>query len=547
MSIEDKPTLDGKIFYPALFVVVFTVLSCVSSPEEAKSISSGALSWVTHNLDWLFQLSGFGALIYLGWLAYGRYGHVKLGQTDDKPEFSNLSFIAMIFCSGVGSSLIYWAIAEPIYYLSAPPFGAEVGSLEASMWLTAYPMFHWGLSAWALYCLPAVPMAYCFYVRRCTKLRISEGCRGLLGKYIDGPIGTLIDVLGIFGVMGGVGVGLGLGVPLLSAVIQEVTGLPSSIWLDLTVLALWTALFGFSVFSGLYKGIKVLSDVNLILSLGLVIFVIVVGPTAFLLSNASDSLGVMFQHYIRMSLWTDPVGESGFPQDWSVFYWAWYLAYVALMGIFIARISKGRTIRQIITAVIIFGSLGCWLFIWTFGGLAQYVTANELMDLPAIVSEKGMTVAMVELLTILPGDNIFLFFFMIVEFIFMATTIDSSAFVLATMTTKRMTVESEMQPARWNRLFWAFALAGLGLAAILVGGLKAVQSLAVVAGLPMLFIGIIMNVSLMKWLKKDYGQLVAPEAICINTAAVEGNSHPISEETLPLQTSVEGTGIPIKT
>ncbi len=304
------------------------------------------------------------------WFAFGKYGSVRFGGQDAEPEFRTLSWIAMLFCAGIGTSLLYWATIEWVYYYQAPPFGIEAESAEAADWAAMYGLFHWGPMAWALYCIPALPIAYAFHNRKIPFLRISQACRGVIGDRADGPLGKLIDVLFIFGLVGGTGTSLGLGTPILSESISTLTGIERTFALDAFVIVIWTAIFGTTVYLGMEKGIKRLADANVYLGFFLLAFVLVFGPTVFILDTFTNSLGLLATNFLKMSFYTDPVGASGFPQTWTVFYWAWWIAYAPFMGLFVARISRGRTIRQVVAANLVWGSLGCWLFFATFGNTA---------------------------------------------------------------------------------------------------------------------------------------------------------------------------------
>ncbi len=211
-----------------------------------------------------------------------------------------------------------------------------------------YGLFHWGPLAWALYCIPALPIAYAFHNRKIPFLRISQACRGVIGDRADGPLGKLIDVLFIFGLVGGTGTSLGLGTPILSESISTLFDIERTFALDAFVIVIWTAIFGTTVYLGMEKGIKRLADANVYLGFFLCAFVLIAGPTVFILDTFTNSLGLLVTNFVRMSLYTDPVGQSGFPQTWTVFYWAWWIAYAPFMGLFVARISRGRTIREVV-------------------------------------------------------------------------------------------------------------------------------------------------------------------------------------------------------
>jgi BCCT family betaine/carnitine transporter len=337
--------IDKAVFWPALVIVLSAIVPLILYPEASAEILGSVLDFIKHQLGFLFLWFTFGVFCVLLWFAFGRYGSVRFGGPDARPEFGRLSWIGMLFCAGIGTSLLYWATIEWVYYYQAPPFGIEAGTAEAAEWGAMYGLFHWGPLAWALYCIPALPIAYAFHNRKIPFLRISQACRGVIGDRADGWLGKLIDVLFIFGLIGGTGTSLGLGTPILSESISILTGIERSFALDAFVIVVWTAIFGTTVYLGMEKGIKRLADANVYLGFFLLAFVLIFGPTIFILDIFTNSLGLLATNFVRMSLYTDPVGGSGFPQTWTVFYWAWWIAYAPFMGLFVARISRGRTIR----------------------------------------------------------------------------------------------------------------------------------------------------------------------------------------------------------
>jgi betaine/carnitine transporter, BCCT family len=503
-----KSTIDPMIFWPALLVVLAICVPAAMNPEAAGAFLGNLLALITGKLGWLYLIFGLGAVIFLLWLALGKYGNIVLGDPNEKPEYSNFSWIAMLFCAGIGSSLVYWAIIEPIYYISGPPFGIEAGSQMAFEWASVYGPFHWGITPWAIYCLPAVPIAYSIYVRKQHTMRISTASIGALGeKHANSFLGKAFDVFVMFGLIGGVATTMGLGTPMVSALISTILGVPESMTLNVIIVVIWTLLFGTSVYRGLTKGIKILSDINVYLALFLAAFVLVVGPTAFIFNNFTNALMLQFQNFISMSLWTDPVIGGGFPQGWTVFYWAWWLAYAPFMGLFVARISKGRTIRQLILGEVIWGSLGCWLYFAVLGGYSVHL---ELVngEMTQLMAEVGAPMAIAMILQSLPLSQIIMPLFVILQFIFLATTLDSSAYVLASITSRELTGEEE--PARWNRLVWCLVLSGSAVTLMIIGGLQALQTSAIVASLPLIVILTVLIVGFMKHIREDYEAAFSP-------------------------------------
>jgi BCCT family betaine/carnitine transporter len=494
--------IDKQVFWPALIVVVSAIVPLIAFPEASSRVLGRILEVVTHQLGFLFLWFTLGVFGMLLWFAFGRYGSVKFGSPDEKPEFRTLSWIGMLFCAGIGTSLLYWATIEWVYYYQAPPFGLAPESAEAAHWGAMYGLFHWGPLAWALYCIPALPIAYAFHNRKIPFLRISQACRGVIGDRADGPLGKLIDVLFIFGLIGGTGTSLGLGTPILSESISSLTGIERTFALDAFVIVVWTAIFGTTVYLGMEKGIKRLADANVYLGFILCAFVLVAGPTVFILDTFTNSVGLLLTNFFRMSLYTDPVGQSGFPQTWTVFYWAWWIAYAPFMGLFIARISRGRTIREVVAANLIWGSFGCWLFFAMFGNTALDAQLTGKVPVIEIMNEVSPQAAIVAVVESLPAGTLVLVLFVAMCFIYSATTLQASAYTIAAVASKDL-VAGESEPKRWNRLFWALALGAMAVALMYLGGLKPLQTASLIVAVPLIFVIALSVWSLLRWLKED--------------------------------------------
>ena len=327
------PYIDKKVFYTSFFVVAALILLLILFPESTASSTQLIMNILTGKLGWMYLIVSILPLVVCGWLAFGRYGQICLGDASQGPEYSNTSWAAMMFTASMGASLIAWGFAEPIFYLDTPPLNIEKGSHLAVEWAHMYPLYHWSLVPWAMYCLPGVPIAYMLFVRKRSIMRISATCEASLPKQSD-ALSSMIDIFVVLGVVGGVATSLGFGVPLVASLLVELLGVPDNLLTQLYVILLWTMIFGTSVYYGLKKGIKILADVNLILMVFVMVFILVVGPTVYILSITTNSIGLMMDNIFRMSFWTDPVNKGGFPEAWTIFYWAWWLAYAPMMGLF---------------------------------------------------------------------------------------------------------------------------------------------------------------------------------------------------------------------
>jgi len=498
-----KPSTERFIFLPSIALASLLAGCFVFYSQTTSQFATFAMSWITTYFGWLYLLSGVGAIVFCFWLSLGKFGHIKLGAVDEKPEFSSLHWVAMMFTAGIGAGLMTWAFVEPIYYLQTPPFGIEPHSSAAFEWAHMYPVFHWGLIPWAFYALPTVPIAYSLYVKKDKFLRVSAACDHALPATGKSGAKTVIDIFIILGLLGGTATSLGLGVPLVSALTAELFGIADSQIVKFGVLGLWVVLFGASTLRGLKKGIQVLADINMALA-GLVLaFIFVVGPTLFILNMSVNSIGLMLDNMIRMSFWSDPIDKTRFVEDWTVFYWAWWIAYATLMGLFVGRISRGRTIKQVVLGTLFWGSLGTSLFLLVAGGYALDLQLSNTLDLSSILTEQGMSAVTADAVAALPFGKIVLAVFIVLCLIFYATTMDSAAFVLAGVCSKDL--PSHQDPQLSLRISWILIIGLFTAGMIISGNLNTVKSLTVISSLPLIPILTIMCVSLVGDLKLSYG------------------------------------------
>jgi len=354
--------LDRVLFGASVSLVVIVCVPMILAPEQAAVTVTALYTWIANELGLLYQWATIGSTLVLVWLAFGKHGNCRLGGADARPDFSTISWMGMLFCAGIGAGLLYWSPIEWASYLDTPPFGLPAGSADAREWAATYGIFHWGLSAWCLYCLPTVAIAYPYYQRNIPYLRLSTSLVGLFGdSVVHKPLGRIVDLVFIIALIGGTGTSLGLATPMIAACMTALLGLAESLAMDITVMFIAVSLFSISVYLGLEKGIKRFSDANVIMAGIFIVFVLIAGPTFFQLKMGTNSLGLMLQDFVRLNTWTDPILETGFVQDWTIFYWAWWLAYGPFMGLFVTRISRGRTLKQLILGMVGFGTLLCAL------------------------------------------------------------------------------------------------------------------------------------------------------------------------------------------
>ncbi|MFT5211849.1 MAG: BCCT family betaine/carnitine transporter [Flavobacterium sp.] len=502
-TVHPEPQVDWQVFTTSLLLIVVISVGLIVSPEKGAEMAANAMGFVTSHFGWLYLILGVGALGFSLWLAFGPYGSVVLGVPGEAPEYSELHWVAMMFTAGIGGSLIAWGVAEPIFYVQTPPFGIEANSAMALEWAHMYPLFHWGLTPWAFYAIPAVPIAYMLFVHNAVTMKISDACDAAMPLAARGTTSKIIDVVIVLGIVGGTATSLGLGVPLVSALISELLGIPDVFITKVVVLAFWLALFGASAYRGLKKGIKVLADINMVLVFITLSFIMVAGPTIFILSLSVNSVGLLADNFVRMSTWMDPIAKGGFPEAWTVFYWAWWIAFAPFVALFVGRISRGRTIRRLVLGVMGWGSLGTTVFLLIMGGYAIFLESSGQVPLSALLAEEGMSVVTAKAIAHLPFGKVALSVFTVLSIIFYATSFDSSSYTVASICSRGL--HNDQEPPKFSRLIWALALALLAMGLMVSGDYQTVQAATIVLSVPLIPVILMMCYTLMTWLRRDFG------------------------------------------
>ena len=495
--------IDKTNFAATLIIILLVSVPLVLDPVGGAELMQQSYKFIATNFGWLYLLGGIAALLLVLWLAFGRFGPVTLGSAGEKPEFSTYSWVAMLFCAGVGAGLMYWSAIEWAYYYQSPPFGAVPQSAEAARWASSYGIFHWGIIAWAFYCLPTLAIAYPFYAERVPVLKYSVACHYWLKGREESPLARSMDFLFMIALIGGAASSLGFSTPLIAALLSRLTGVEVSFGLEMVVVGICVVAFAASVFLGLEKGIKRLSNINMAAALLLLAFVLIAGPTLFIIKTSLNSIGVVAQNFLAMSSWTDPFTESGFVEDWTIFYWAWWIAYGPFVGLFVTRISRGRTIRQVVLGMLLYGTLGGALFYMVLGNFSLGLQLSGELDVLAVMAEADGNRAIVAGFDQLPLAELAIALFCFVSIVFSATTYDSASYTLASSASHHLHPSED--PPRWHRTFWAVALAILPVTLMYIGGIKVAQTAVLVVSLPILLTGVLSAWCLVKSLQQDHG------------------------------------------
>jgi len=508
-QLKKNKVMDWTTFIGSSVILLIAVIPMMVFPKASQDIITKMNEAVVSTIGSVYLFIGLAILIFVLYIAFGKYGNVTLGKSTDKPEFNNFSWAAMLFCAGIASDILYWGVIEWAFYYQDPPHGGKGMTDSALNYATMYGMFHWGPIAWATFVLPALCIGYLIFVKKKPVFKISQTLRPILKSQTDGFIGQVTDIIFIFGLLGGAATSLALGVPMITAGIERLTGLDGdSMVMRGAILFIITALFAYSSYSGLKKGIKVLSDWNVILSFVLLGFVLIVGPTVFIMETTITGMGNMVKNFFQMATWIEPFGgiggrkETNFPQDWTIFYWSWWIVYAPFIGLFIARISKGRTMKEIVLGTIIYGTLGCMLFFGIFGNYAVYLQLTGAFDVVQNLNTHGTEATIIEVLHQLPFPNLVIILFLLSAVLFLATTFDSGSYILAAASQKKVVGE----PLKANRLYWAFALCLLPFALMLVGGersLEVLKTASLLASVPVLIVFVMMMISFLRTLNED--------------------------------------------
>lgn len=492
--------VDRVNFTISISVVLGLSIPLLVFPGQTAAILQTAYNWIASTFGWFYILTGATTFAVVLYIAFSRFGSVKLGDAD--PEFSTASWVAMLFAAGIGSGMLYWSAIEWAYYVQAPPFAAEPFSDEAYLWAASYGLHHWGFVAWAFYSLPTMAIAYPFYVRKIPKLKYSTSGEYWLRGRESSLAARLMDSFFMVALIGGAGSSLGFSTPMIAALIARLTGVPVGFALELVVVLICVALFSLSVWLGLSRGIRRLSDFNVLLALVFLVFVLLAGDTLYLLRMAINSVGFLLQNTLAMTFWTDPIGNTGFVDDWTVFYWAWWIGYGPFVGIFVTRISRGRTLREVAVGMLTLGSLGVWLFFFVLGNHSLGLQLSGALDVIAIMNESGGNAAIVAGLDTLPFAELAIGLLCVVSMIFVATTYDSASYTLAASASQ--SIGPSEDPARWHRVFWALALGVLPIGLMYAGGIREAQTATLVVSLPLTFTFWLSGWGLLKSLHADY-------------------------------------------
>ncbi|WP_100402959.1 glycine betaine uptake BCCT transporter [Bacillus sp. FJAT-42315] len=490
----------SNVFWYAAALVLVAVIFGVVAPKSFETVTANLQSFFTSTFGWYYLILVSVIVVFCLLLIFSPVGAIKLGKPDEKPDYSTPTWFAMLFSAGMGIGLVFWGAAEPLSHFAKTPPLAEAGSNAALKDSMRYAFFHWGIHAWAIYALVALALAY-YKFRKDEPGLISATLTPILGRAARGPLGTVIDVIAVFATLVGVATTLGFGAAQINGGLSYLLGIPVNFNVQLIIIVVATILFIISAMSGLGKGIKILSNTNMVLAVVLLVLMLIVGPTLLIFNMFTDTIGSYFQNLITMSFQIAPLNEEhrSWINGWTIFYWAWWISWSPFVGIFIARVSKGRTIREFLIGTLLMPAIVSFFWFSVFGVSAMDLQMSGTVDLTKNATETVLFAVFNEF----PLAPVLSIIAITLVGTFFITSADSATFVLGMQTTY-----GSLTPPNRVKLTWGIAQSLIAVVLLYSGGLQALQNALIIAAFPFSFIMILMMLSLYRSLSIERRQLL---------------------------------------
>jgi choline/carnitine/betaine transport len=511
-GLPPDPGRLGSVFWTSVGISALFVAWAVLFTDNLTSVTTDSLNWLTASFGWTYLVVTLGILIFLVFLAFSPYGEIRLGKDDDRPEFSTLTWFAMILSAVMGIGLVSYGVAEPISHFATPPHGlAEPETSAAAIRALQYSYFDWGLHAWAIFAVFGLAIAYSTY-RKGRRTLVSQLFRPLLGDRVDGPLGKTIDVLAVFATLFGTTTSLGLGALQINNGLGSLFGVPVNSVTQVLIIAAVTAVFTMSAVSGVSRGIKLLSQGSAGLAIALFVFMLVVGPAVFIANLYIESVGMWATDFFRMSLQGTAFGDLEWMQWWTYFMMAWWVSWGAFVGVFLARISRGRTIRGFIMGVLVVPTVVFFTWFTVFGGTAIHV---DMFEGGTIAEQTATDInsAFFATLDHFPFATVTSVVAIILVVMFFVSGADANTYVLSMMTS-----DGSLHPRRPVLVLWGVLTGVTAIVLMLAGGLNALQNTVIVTSAP--FLVIIAGLAVAFW-KEILADRRAAEQALVEQAALE--------------------------
>ncbi len=490
--------VNGPVFFTSSLLITISIALTLIFNKEAETFFNDIQSFITRKTGWFFILSVNVFLVFMLYIAFSKFGSLRIGGSKSKPEFSTLAWFSMLFSAGMGIGLLFYSIADPVKYFGAPPLTTP-NTIEAAKEAMNVTFLHWGLHAWGIYALVGLSLAYFTYSRG-LPLTIRSVFYPFLGDRIYSWIGDLIDIFAVLATVFGLATSLGLGVQQVAAGLEHVFDIDSGVKTQIILIIGITFIATISVVTGVDKGVKFLSEMNMRIAILLLLCVLILGPTIFILKSFIQNTGNYFNDLINISTWTDSYKQKDWQNDTTIFYWGWWIAWSPFVGMFIARISKGRTIKEFVLGVLIVPSLITFFWITAFGSssIIQLIGDEPDITIANAVNENVAT-ALFVFLEDFPYSNVLNLIAILLITSFFVTSSDSGSLVVDSLTSG-----GKIEAPVGQRIFWAIAEGSVAAVLLLGGGLKALQTASIVTGLPFALLLLVMCYSLYKGLKEDF-------------------------------------------
>ena len=531
----------GTVFYLSAVIIAGFVALAATYPGDVARVAQQVLDFTAYKMGWMYLLATTGFVIFVLFLGVSKFGAVRLGPDDEPPEFSFSSWLAMIFSGGMGVGLVFWGVAEPMMHFNDPPMGLSAPrSIEAAQMGMRYAFFHWGLHQWANFALVGLAIAYIRFRHNARGL-ISETFRPLLGGSVDGFVGKLIDTLAVISTIFGVATTLGLGALQINSGLARTEGIDYGTNSQMLIIAGLGVLFTISAMTPLKRGIRYLSNPNMILAMALFGYVLILGPTSFIFQELTQTVGEYLGNIVQMSLVTTPYSSEHWVQQWTMFYWAWGLSWAPFVGSFIARISRGRTIREFVLGVMIVPVGLSILWFSTFGGSAIHMELYQGAGIADAVARE-VPAGLFTMLDQLPWGAYAELLAITLVCIFVVTSADSATFVLGMFTSKGV-----LNPTRFVRVLWGLLQLAMAVVLLLSGGLEGLRTVSIIAAFPFMILMLLMAFALHRdltqefWLREEKEVLLRQriEALLLRESERQAQfeaaeeAHPTAPDTVP--------------
>lgn len=495
---SDDSSLNKPVFFSSITIIFIVTILGAIIPEQIGEFFASVKSWLNSSLSWFYMLTVGAALIFCLYLMFSRYGDIKLGPDHSTPDYGYGSWLAMLFSAGMGIGLLFFGVAEPVMHLVSPP-SATPESIEAAREAMSITFFHWGLHAWGIYALLAISLAY-FSYRHGLPLLPRSIVYPIFKDKIFGPVGHVIDTFAVVGTMFGVATSLGFGVTQVNSGLSYLTGMPESIGVQFILIAIITSFATISVVLGLDGGIKKISNLNMILAVGLLLTVLIVGPTSHIFNSFTQNIGIYLGGIVKktFNLYSyDP--KEKWIGGWTLLYWGWWVSWCPFVGMFIARISRGRTIREFLVSVLFVPTGFTFAWMTVFGNTAIDAILHKGASDFAVSVAENVPVSLFKFFELLPGSTFLSILGILLVTTFFVTSSDSGSLVIDTLTSG-----GAEEPPVWQRIFWAVTEGVVAAVLLYAGGLESLQAMTISSAFPIMIILIIASYCLLKELRDDY-------------------------------------------